>query len=54
MPLGFSEMVAHLKAHELMTQKIPEQLENVDVLPRNITGKVLKGDLRARFAQGSA
>src|SRR3981081_4358529 len=26
----------------LMTQKVPEQLEIVDVLPRNATGKVLK------------
>ena len=32
-----------------MTQKIPEQLEIVDVLPRNPTGKVLKHELRKRF-----
>ena len=29
-----------------MVQKIPEQLEIVDVLPRNPTGKVLKHELR--------
>jgi acyl-CoA synthetase (AMP-forming)/AMP-acid ligase II len=34
----------------LMTQKIPEQLELVDVLPRNATGKVLKHELRKQYA----
>jgi cyclohexanecarboxylate-CoA ligase len=34
----------------LMTQKIPEQLEIVDVLPRNPTGKVLKHELRKQYA----
>ena len=43
-------MVDFLKAQELMRQKIPERLEYVDALPRNPTGKVLKQDLRARFA----
>ena len=33
----------------LMTQKLPEQLEIVDALPRNPTGKVLKFELRDRF-----
>jgi acyl-CoA synthetase (AMP-forming)/AMP-acid ligase II len=33
----------------LMRQKIPEQLEMVDVLPRNATGKVLKHELRNRY-----
>jgi acyl-CoA synthetase (AMP-forming)/AMP-acid ligase II len=32
-----------------MTQKIPEQLEIVDVLPRNPTGKVLKHELREQY-----
>ena len=32
-----------------MTQKLPERLEVVDVLPRNPTGKVLKFELRDRF-----
>jgi cyclohexanecarboxylate-CoA ligase len=35
----------------LMTQKIPEQLEIVDVLPRNATGKVLKHELRKQYAE---
>jgi acyl-CoA synthetase (AMP-forming)/AMP-acid ligase II len=49
-PLGFEEMVDFLKAQDLMRQKIPERLETVDALPRNPTGKVLKQDLRTRFA----
>ena len=48
-PLAFNEMVAFLEAQDLMRQKIPEQLELVDVLPRNPTGKVLKQELRERF-----
>ena len=49
-PLEFAEMVAYLKDHELMVQKIPEQLEVVEALPRNNTlGKVLKTDLRDQF-----
>jgi len=49
-PLEFAEMVAYLKDHDLMVQKIPEQLEVVEALPRNNTlGKVLKTDLRDQF-----
>jgi cyclohexanecarboxylate-CoA ligase len=40
---------AHLLDQGLMKQKLPEQLELVDVLPRNPTGKVLKFELRDRF-----
>ena len=48
--LTFEEMVTHLKAAELMVQKIPEQLEIVDELPRNQTlRKVLKQDLRDQY-----
>lgn len=48
-PLGFDEMVEFLKGSGLMLQKVPEQLELVDVLPRNPAGKVLKNDLKARY-----
>jgi acyl-CoA synthetase (AMP-forming)/AMP-acid ligase II len=48
-PLAFLEMVEFLKDQQLMTQKIPERLELVDVLPRNPTGKILKYELRDRF-----
>jgi cyclohexanecarboxylate-CoA ligase len=48
--LGFAEMVTYLKSEDLMTQKIPEQLEVVDALPRNETlRKVLKQDLRDMY-----
>ncbi len=47
----FDEMVAHLQAAGIMTQKIPEQLEVVDRLPRNETlNKVLKYKLREQFS----
>jgi cyclohexanecarboxylate-CoA ligase len=36
-------------AHGVMRQRIPEQIELVDELPRNATGKVRKDLLRARF-----
>ncbi|MGH9186411.1 MAG: class I adenylate-forming enzyme family protein, partial [Acidimicrobiales bacterium] len=48
-PLAFEEMVAFLRDAGLMVQKIPEQLEFVEALPRNPTGKVLKHELRARY-----
>jgi cyclohexanecarboxylate-CoA ligase len=41
-----AELVAYLKEAGLMVQKIPEQLEVVDKLPRNATLKVLKYQLR--------
>ncbi|MSW29599.1 MAG: AMP-binding protein [Actinobacteria bacterium] len=48
--LEFAEMVAYLKGSDLMVQKIPEQLEVVDELPRNQTlRKVLKQDLRDMY-----
>ena len=49
--LTFDEMVQHLRDAGLMTQKIPEQLELVDALPRNETlHKVLKFKLRDEYA----
>jgi acyl-CoA synthetase (AMP-forming)/AMP-acid ligase II len=49
-PLTFEEMSDFLRTRDLMVQKIPEQLEPVAELPRNPTGKVLKHELRARYA----
>ena len=51
-PLRFDEMIAYLTAQGLMRQKLPEQLEIVDQVPRNPTGKILKHELRSRFARG--
>jgi len=47
--LAFEDMVVFLKGHQLMAQKLPEQLELVDEIPRNAAGEVLKQELRARF-----
>ena len=50
-PLTFDEMVDHLGVSGLMKQKVPEQLEVVDALPRNETlNKVLKYKLREQLA----
>lgn len=51
-PIGFDEMVGHFRAARVMAQKIPERLEVVESIPRNATGKILKGTLRARFGAG--
>jgi acyl-coenzyme A synthetase/AMP-(fatty) acid ligase len=42
-------MTAHLLDAGLITRKLPEQLELVDALPRNPSGKILKFELQARF-----
>lgn len=47
--LSLEDVVAHCKAQGLMTQKFPERLESVDLLPRNASGKVLKHELRATY-----
>jgi cyclohexanecarboxylate-CoA ligase len=44
--LTLPDLVAHCRASGLMTQKLPEQLVVVDVLPRNATLKILKHELR--------
>ncbi len=49
-PVGLSDVVAFLREQGLMNQKLPEQLEVVDILPRNPAGKVLKHVLRDQFA----
>jgi acyl-CoA synthetase (AMP-forming)/AMP-acid ligase II len=46
-------MQEHCRAAEMMLQKIPEQLEIVETLPRNPTFKIMKSELVTRF-EGSA
>jgi acyl-CoA synthetase (AMP-forming)/AMP-acid ligase II len=46
-------LTAHVKAH-LASYKAPREIEFLDELPRNATGKVLKRDLRARDKETSA
>jgi acyl-CoA synthetase (AMP-forming)/AMP-acid ligase II len=51
-PLTLLQMTDYLRSVDLTPQKIPEQLEIVDALPRNPSGKVLKRELRDRFSTG--
>ena len=51
--ITFKEMTDFLTAQGLITRKLPEQLEFVDALPRNPTGKILKRELQAQFADES-
>ena len=48
--LGKAEIKDFLVGEGLMIQKVPEQIEYVAELPRNPSGKILKHELRARFA----
>jgi acyl-CoA synthetase (AMP-forming)/AMP-acid ligase II len=47
------DLTAHVKAN-LAAYKSPREIEFLDELPRNATGKVLKKDLRARDKEASA
>jgi cyclohexanecarboxylate-CoA ligase len=47
--LTLAEVRTFMEARGVMRQKIPEQLELLDELPRNATGKVRKDLLRARL-----
>jgi acyl-CoA synthetase (AMP-forming)/AMP-acid ligase II len=51
--LTIPELAEHCVAKGLAKQKIPEQLEIVDALPRNPMGKVLKHVLRANVVPSS-
>jgi acyl-CoA synthetase (AMP-forming)/AMP-acid ligase II len=48
---SFEAMQTFLRGLDLMTQKIPEQLESVDALPRNAAGKILKRVLVERYGE---
>jgi cyclohexanecarboxylate-CoA ligase len=47
--LTLAEVRTFMEGRGVMRQKIPEQIELLDELPRNATGKVRKDQLRARF-----
>jgi acyl-CoA synthetase (AMP-forming)/AMP-acid ligase II len=47
--ITLSALAEHCQAQGLSRHKSPERVEIVDALPRNLTGKVLKNELRARF-----
>ena len=43
------DLAQHCADNGLAKQKVPEQIEFVNVLPRNSMGKILKQELRARY-----
>jgi cyclohexanecarboxylate-CoA ligase len=45
-----TELAGYLREHSLAIQKVPERLEVVDELPKNLAGKVQKFKLRERIA----
>ncbi|MBJ19222.1 MAG: cyclohexanecarboxylate-CoA ligase [bacterium] len=47
--IGLEGIAQFCRDAGLASQKIPEQLEFVEALPRNASGKVLKHELQARF-----
>jgi non-ribosomal peptide synthetase component E (peptide arylation enzyme) len=49
-PITFDEMKRHLVDAGLITRKLPEQLEIVDALPRNPSGKIVKAQLQKQFS----
>jgi acyl-CoA synthetase (AMP-forming)/AMP-acid ligase II len=53
MEISVQELTAHVKAN-LASYKSPREIEFLEELPRNATGKVLKKDLRARDKEASA
>jgi acyl-CoA synthetase (AMP-forming)/AMP-acid ligase II len=50
-PPALDELCTYLLERGLMKQKLPEQLEIIDALPRNPTGKIVKFELRDRYAK---
>ncbi len=48
-PLTMQEMQDFLRGRAIRTQAIPEQLEFIDVMPRNPSGKITKNVLRERY-----
>jgi cyclohexanecarboxylate-CoA ligase len=50
-PIAFAEMQEFLREKGIRRQAVPEQLELVDAIPRNASGKITKNVLRDRFAR---
>ncbi|MEC3957701.1 class I adenylate-forming enzyme family protein [Nocardia sp. CDC153] len=49
MTVTLDDLVAHLKARDVASFKLPERLEIVETLPRNPVGKLLRRELRAQL-----
>jgi len=52
-PPTLAQLTAHLGQRGLSIRKFPEQLELVDVLPRNAMGKIVKRELTRRYGGGA-
>jgi cyclohexanecarboxylate-CoA ligase len=52
-PLGFAAMRSFLLERGLRRQAVPEQLEHVDVVPRNPSGKITKNVLKEQIGSRS-
>ncbi len=50
-PVALEELRDHLRDAGMMSTYWPERLETVDALPRTVTGKVRKVELKERFGQ---
>jgi acyl-CoA synthetase (AMP-forming)/AMP-acid ligase II len=48
--VDFDALAAFLRNEGLMVQKIPELWQQLQELPRNGQGKVLKAELRSQYA----
>ena len=48
--LSLADLAEHCRELGLAKQKVPEQLEFVDEVPRNAMGKIDKPSLRKRYA----
>ena len=49
--VDLASLAEHCQAQGLSKHKSPERLVFIDALPRNLTGKVLKNELRERFGR---
>lgn len=44
------DIVSHLRDAKIASYKLPERIEVIEALPRNPVGKIVKGELRERWA----
>jgi len=49
--LSFDELIAHLRAQQIASFKLPERLEVLPSFPVSPVGKILKRELREIVAQ---
>src|SRR5207244_8797294 len=54
LPISFDELIAHLRAQQIASFKLPERLEILESFPISPVGKILKRELREIVAQRMA